>query len=202
LAERRQERRDAILESARDVFVAKGYAAATLEEICRGAFVSYRDFYKEFPNRDSLVVAIAQDLFAGLHQALTAADATVEPGPAIIYRRIRARVPALVHAMVDDPRVARIALVETVGINPETEFLRRRAHQFLADRIVDTVHDDLRGTGLTWEPEPDMNLALVGAANELVVDWVLTPPDQRASVDDLIDSVIKLADRILALPDV
>ncbi len=202
LAERRQERRTAILEAAREVFGTKGYAAASVEEICRGAYVSLRDFYKEFANREGLLLTMGQDLVVELDQAIAAADAALPPGPNILHRRTRARVPALIHAMVDDPRVARVALVETVGVNPETEALRRQAHRLIADRITGQLSEGLQERGITsWQPEPDMALALVGAANELVVDWVLSPPDQRPTVDDLIAAVIKLADRILALPD-
>ena len=72
LAERREERRDAMLAAGLDLFGTKGYAATTVEEVCRRAYVSSRNFYEEFDNRLSLLVAVGERIVAAAFASWTA----------------------------------------------------------------------------------------------------------------------------------
>ena len=191
LAERRQERRDALLDAAIEVFGTKGYASSSIEEICRKAYVSSRDFYAEFANREALLRAVGLQITERVYAALT--DVEVEPGPDLLRRRTWARVAGLVHVLVDDPRVARIAIVESVGISADHEARRLSAHHLYADWICTYVRDELESKGLDERRQQAFSLALVGAVNELIVDWILQPPDQRCSVDELVDVIAELA---------
>lgn len=191
LAERRQERRDALLEAGLEAFGTKGYGSSSIEEICRKAYVSSRDFYAEFANREALLGALGLQITQRIYAALTEVD--VEPGPDLLRRRTRARVAGLVHILVDDPRVARIAIVESVGISPDHEARRRSAHHLYADWISTYVRDELESKGLDEARQHAFSLALVGAVNELIVDWILQPAAQRSTVDELIDVIVELA---------
>jgi AcrR family transcriptional regulator len=191
LAQRRHERREALLTAALDVFGTKGYAASSVDEICRLAYVSSRNFYEEFANREALLDALGERLVMTIFQALT--DVDVEPGPDLARRRTRERVSRMVHALVDDPRVARIAVIETVGVSPELERRRRQAHHLYAGWLRDFVHVELDAKGVDGPHQQAFTLALVGAANELICDWVLQPDDGRSAVEELIDCIADLA---------
>lgn len=121
LAERREERRDAMLAAGLDLFGTKGYAATTVEEVCRRAYASSRNFYEEFDNRLGLLVAVGERIVAAALAAWTATGGPGEQG----VGTLRGRVGSLVHTLVDDPRVTRVAFIETVGIDPAHEALRR-----------------------------------------------------------------------------
>ena len=108
-----------MLAAGLDLFGTKGYADTTVEEVCRRAYVSSRNFYEEFDNRLGLLVAVGERIVAGAFAAWTAIGGD-RPGP-----RCGGAVSALVHTLVDDPRVARVAFIETVGIEPAHEALRR-----------------------------------------------------------------------------
>ena len=195
LAERRQQRREALLSAALEVFGTKGYASSSIEEICRRAFVSSRDFYAEFANREALLGALGEQLTDRIYEAMT--DVEVDEGPDLARRRTRARVERLVHALVDDPRVARIAIVESVGISAEHEAKRRGAHRLYARWISDYVRDEMDAKGVDRRHRDAFALALVGAVNELIVDWILSPADERSGVDDLVEVVTDLASVML-----
>jgi AcrR family transcriptional regulator len=191
LAERRQDRRAALLDAALEVFGTKGYASSSVDEICRLASVSSRNFYEEFANREALLEALGQSIVTTAFDALT--DATVDPGPDLDRRRTHARVSGLVHALVDDPRVARVAVIESVGVSRAIELRRRRAHHLYAAWIREFVHNELDAKGVDQPHQKAFTLGLVGAANELICDWVLQPDDQRPAADELIGTIVDLA---------
>jgi AcrR family transcriptional regulator len=198
LAERRQERREALLAAAIEVFGTKGYAASSVEEICRRAYVSSRNFYEEFDNREDLLRALGDEITRRVYRAMTEVD--VEPGPDLVERRTRARMSQLVHTLVDDPRVARIAIVERVGISDENEARRREAHHHYAAWIQSFLHDELEAKGMGDDRQHALALALVGAVNELIGDWVLKSPEQRSSVDELVETTVELVTLFLQRP--
>lgn len=191
LAERRQLRRQALLDAALEVFGTKGYASSSIEEICRRASVSSRDFYAEFANRGALLSGLGEQLTYRIFQELT--EVRVDEGPDLASRRTRARIAQLVHALVDDPRVARVAMLESVGISAEHEAKRRAAHHLYARWISDYVRDEMDAKGVDQRHRDAFALGLVGAVNELIVDWVLLPADERSGVDELIDVVADVA---------
>ena len=195
LEERRQERREALLEAALEAFGTKGYSSSSIEEICRRASVSSRDFYAEFANREALLEALGEQVTIRVYRALS--EVEVPDGPATDRRRTQARIAQLVHALVDDPRVARIAIVESVGISEEHESRRRAAHRLYAAWIESYVGDELAAKGVAAPQRRALALALVGAVNELIVDWIHTPEPERSAIDDLVDVITEVASVLL-----
>jgi AcrR family transcriptional regulator len=205
LAERRQERREALLDSALELFGTKGYASTSVEEICRNAFVSTRNFYEEFDNRDAVLQELGDRLVTDAYRAMIAVE--TRPGADRLRTEATARVDALVHSLLDDPRKARIAFIETLGVSPQQEARRRVAHQLFARYFV-----GLAGAGedhVPARPGPDgagadagalhdsgaygrevFSLALVGAVNEVLSDWVLR--DDKVPLDELTRSIVEI----------
>ena len=190
LAERQHRRREAMLAAGLDLFGTNGYTATRVDEVCRRAAVSTRNFYEEFDNRFDLLVAVGDRLAATVFTAWTTAPAT----------GLRARVSALVHALVDDPRVARVAFVETLVVDPEGERSRHATVRIFPDWIVAYLEDEFDRRGLSPRERRALAVATFGAADELIADWVLSPVGDRPPVDTLIDEVAAVAATILGLP--
>ncbi|MEJ5255846.1 MAG: helix-turn-helix domain-containing protein [Acidimicrobiales bacterium] len=88
MRERRAQRRQALLDSALELFGTRGYAATSIEELCRTSNVSTRYFYEEFQNREDLLASLYEDLLARAWEAVLAAE--VKPGSAstgVVYER-------------------------------------------------------------------------------------------------------------------
>jgi AcrR family transcriptional regulator len=209
--QRRQDRREALLEAGLDLFGTKGYAATTVEEVCRRAYVTTRNFYAEFANREALLVAVGERiggevyLAAGTVAGAPGRQGDAPPGDgggrigAEEFRRLtRAHVSALVHAVTDDPRKARIAFVEYVGVSPENEVRRREARRAYAAVLADVLAPALDARGLGRARHQPFVLALTGGVDELIADWALHP-DDRGSVDELIDVVTAFTLAVLGL---
>jgi AcrR family transcriptional regulator len=198
LAERREERREAMLAAGLDLFGTKGYAATTVEEVCRRAYVSSRNFYEEFDNRLDLLVAVGERIVAGAFASWTAIGAAGPPGDA--RGMLRSRVSALVHTLVDDPRVARVAFIETVGIDPAHEALRREMLGVFPAWLQAYLQGHLDTQAVPPARQRSLAVGLFGAVHELMTDWVLQRPDERPQADALIDDIVELGALILRLP--
>jgi AcrR family transcriptional regulator len=193
LAERQEERREAMLAAGLDLFGTKGYAATTVEEVCRRSYVSSRNFYEEFDNRLALLVAVGERIVAGAFASWTAIGTS---GPEATFR---GRVSALVHTLLDDPRVARVAFIETVGIDPAHEALRREMLGVFPAWLQAFMQVHFVNLQVAPRRQRSLAVGLVGAVHELMTDWVLQPPDSRPSLDDLIDDIVELGILIVQL---
>jgi AcrR family transcriptional regulator len=183
--------------SALELFAAKGYAATTVEEVCRHANVSTRNFYEEFDNRLALLSALTDEIAERALRALLAVE--VEPGPDFVARRTRGRVSALVHAFVDDPRVARVMFIESViGQAQDPDLLTGTLVRF--PRWLSAYwRDHLDSVGVPPARQRSLILGLVGAVAAVLVDWV-TRPAPRPPVEGVIDDIVELTNAILRLP--
>lgn len=192
--ERRHERRARLTAAAVEAFGTKGFRATTIEELCKAAAISTRNFYEEFANRETLLVALHDELNARAFAAVI--EAMVDTDPDDIEQRARVAVLAYLHVMTADRRWARIALVESVGVSPEAEHHRRDA----IDRFVELLNLEatrLAGSGVI--PARDYRLtavALAGAINGLINTWS-ADDEWEAGVPEIAEEAARLIVRAL-----
>lgn len=182
-AERQAERRRRLLDAGLGQFGTAGYARTTIEGLCAGAGVTPRHFYEEFGGREALLVAVFDEVVDWVREAVAAALAAAPDEP---IARVRAGVGAFLHALLDDPRRARVVCVEVVGVSREVEAHRRGVLHEFAALVTSEAQRLAEGRG-------DFSLAalaLVGGTNELVVEWVVG--GDRRPIDDLADEITRL----------
>lgn len=181
--ERQADRRRRLLDAGLGQFGTSGYARTTIEGLCAGAGVTPRHFYDEFGGREALLVAVFNEIVGWVTDAVGAALAAAPEDP---VARARAGLGAFLHGLLDDPRRARVACVEIVGVSPEVEAHRRGVlHDFAAliTGEADRLAEGRRDFSLAA-------LALVGGTNELVVEWVVG--DRRLPIDVLVEEITRL----------
>jgi AcrR family transcriptional regulator len=159
-----------------------------VEELCRTAYVSTRNFYEEFDNREAVLFALGDRLVGEAYQAVI--SATFDDGPDRAEREARARIGGLVHALLDDPRRARIAFIESLGVSAVQEARRRDAHRLFAWYFASLVRPDVTLDTFGSNEEDVFAVALVGAINEIMSDWVLRT--DKPPLDDLIDPIVEI----------
>jgi AcrR family transcriptional regulator len=152
-----------------ELFGTGGYLATTIEALCAAAGVSTRNFYEEFGSRESLVIALHDELNARAIEAVIAALRDVDQGD--VRARVRAGTTAYFAVMTDDRRWAQIALVESVGVSAEAEAHRRAAiDRFVA--LIETEAKRLANDGLIESRDYHLTaVALAGALNGLINTW-------------------------------
>lgn len=182
-------RRERLLAAALELFAAEGYQSTTIERVCSTAKVSTRHFYQEFPNKESLLVAVHEDgVRHGMEQAV-AALAAAPPAP--IQERLSRALTAYLQTVMADPRLARIAFVEVVGVSTAVEEQRLGFREAIVGLI------DAEGSAAVdrGELEPRdfrfLGMALIGAVNATVYDWILHDPQPPA--EDLQASIVRMA---------
>jgi AcrR family transcriptional regulator len=190
IEQRKAERRAALLDAALGLFGTKGYATTSIEDLCSASYVTARYFYEEFGNREGLLLALYDQIAGNVTATVQAVE--VGPGPDHVAESTRARVAAFVHAVTDDERVARVLLLETGGGSPALEAKRRDTHTFFAAFVAAKALPYL-DAGVIEERDFDLlALCFVGAVNEVVVNWVVTPPDDRRDIEQIIDAVTEM----------
>ena len=185
--EREQARRERLLRAAMDLFGTDGFAATSIEKLCAVAGVTARHFYELFASREELLRAVYDEVVADVRARVVA---SLNLGPVDPLARIAHALDAFVHAYLDDPRRARIAFLEVVGVSPEMERHRRSViHDFAF--VIRAQAEALAEDGRV--DRGDMTLpaiAMTGAVNELLVEWMTRGGSRPMS--ELIDVLVGL----------
>ncbi|KAA1192509.1 TetR/AcrR family transcriptional regulator [Pseudohalioglobus sediminis] len=170
--QRDEERLERLTLAAFDLFTERGFSHTPIELLCSTANVSTRDFYKLGKNREALMAQVYQRVarFAETCVLQALASAPVDDWDA----RLDAAIDAWVHAYTHDERYARLSYLDSVGVSDELEQIRSEAHERFAALIRNEFHQRF--------PENDkvlagkLPVAIIGACNELVRDWLGTRP--------------------------
>jgi AcrR family transcriptional regulator len=201
--ERKEDRRDRLVRAALELFGTAGYAATSIEGICAAAGVTARHFYEHFGSREALLRAIYDDVVADAHHAIMRSLASPAPDATA---RVERAVAAFVHSYLDDPRRARVACVEIIGVSPEMERHRRTViHAFAS--VVEAQAESLAASGsFVARDFGRTGIAMAGAVNELLADWIMRrdrPPVARfaAELGDFFVAALKGASLVPSRPE-
>ncbi|MFA1551720.1 TetR/AcrR family transcriptional regulator [Actinomadura chokoriensis] len=179
--ERRAERRERLLAAGLELFGRRGYAATSIERLCATASVSTRNFYEEFSGREELLTTLHSIINERAAQALSTACA--EAAGADLGTRVERAVRAFVTVTASDPRWARIAFVEVIGVSASLEQHRFRRRGQWEDALTAMARDAVdRGEAVDRDYGLTM-IAIIGAVNNLVHHW--SARDQDIPLDDI-----------------
>lgn len=110
------ERRQRILQHARDVFAKHGYHAAKIDDIVTAAGVARGTFYLYFEDKRAIFEEIVDRTFARLGMSIMRVD-TEHPNRSV-GEQVRDNIRAIVHALLEDPATTKILLSDAVGLDP------------------------------------------------------------------------------------
>lgn len=186
--ERRAERRERLLASGLELFGTRGYAATSIERLCATASVSTRNFYEEFTGREELLTALHSIINERAVEALAAAYAGASGAP--LETRVERAVRAFVTVTASDPRWARIAFVEVIGVSASLEQHRFRWRGRWEDALTTMAREAVeRGEALDRDYRL-ATIAIIGAVNNLVHHW--SARGQDIPLDDIIAELTRL----------
>lgn len=106
-ASRGSERARAMLEAATDIFIEKGYAAASLDDVIARAGGSRRTLYERFSNKEGLFKAVVEALIEDVLARVAALDTAELP----LEDRLVAMGTTLVDALLQPRTVAAFRMV-------------------------------------------------------------------------------------------
>ena len=185
--ERDAERRRRLLDAALDLFGTQGWNKTSIEALCRKAGVTTRHFYALFDGREDLFIALYDEKIEWLSRRVGEAAAAADDDPESVAR---AAFGSLHDIYESDRRMARVLLVEVLGISDRVEAHRRAAiDRFVEQIAVLTGHLVEQGKLKAAADVRLTALAIVGGAAELIVVGLganADAPSREAVVEELV----------------
>jgi AcrR family transcriptional regulator len=177
-ADRRAERRRKLLTAGRQIWGESGIADVTVRGVCSAAGLTPRYFYEQFPTREALVFAVADDVRDETLKAFVAAGIG-EPGS--LRDKVRSAVKTFLDIIAADPHIHRIATSDLTSIPGLTE---HRVH--VLDIITELVIQHAPDILGTETPNPTelrrTALFMVGGANQIIESWLADPREDTAEL--------------------
>jgi AcrR family transcriptional regulator len=152
------------LDAAAEVFAERGFHGGAVDEIVRRSNASKGTFYFHFPHKQGVFTALLTHLVDRLLAHVESRVAS-ESDP---VRRLDLALGVLVDAFAERRRLARLLLVEAVGLEERMVGIHGRFVTLIARHLDDAV-----ASGAI--PAQDTELAAtawMGAMNEVVLRWL------------------------------
>jgi AcrR family transcriptional regulator len=177
---RREGRRRRLLEAALDLFAERGFHDTSVDDVVSAARTSKSAFYLYFESKEDCFRVLLEQEGGELIQAVMAGSAAVSGHRA----RLREGIFVFVRTCCARDRVARLLLVEGVGLSEAIEAVRGRLHAEFAGLVEAQVRRGLADDEFAGADPAIYGRAVVGAVNE-AIGWSLseggpTDPDQLA----------------------
>src|ERR1700761_8746098 len=174
MEERVAARRARFIEAGVELFGTQGFRGATVRGVCAAAGLTDRYFYESFPTLEALLAAVYHSLKDRFATRLTQESFTSEDwrGDAAAIERQVTVAYELWFDTVRDPRVARILLVEILGVSPQMDALYEESARAMAALTIaplSATHPTLK---LSKPRQELLGRALVGAALQVAKMWM------------------------------
>ncbi len=170
---RKDARRRVILDAATRLFGLHGYHAATVPMIVAESGSSVGSFYAHFRNKEDIFAAVLEALGEKVTHVIEQTRRSYpDPGEGIPLG-----VEALFLFLVENPGEARILIVESSGLSPRLEQVRRA----ILTRQAEQVRASLEmASDAIFAPDPAIAArCLVGAVFESLTSWLEEDPAER-----------------------
>ncbi|WP_344202486.1 TetR/AcrR family transcriptional regulator [Aeromicrobium alkaliterrae] len=164
--ERRESRRQSLLDAALELFATRGYLASPIEDLCRAAHVSTKSFYGIYESREQCYLDLMRRTTEHLLETMTAA--VVAEGFDDVAAAERRLLTTFARLMGGDPRVATVLFgrgtATTFAVEAERRANRRRTADLIA--LIWSLSQ------VTQEQADGIATGVVGGLFDIVADWV------------------------------
>src|SRR4051795_734146 len=170
--------RQRLFEAAARVFSTVGYAEASAESISREAGMSKATFYEHFANKEECILALVEAAGQASRMAVAAAASSAEDN---FEAKVHARVRAFLAGLAAFPEMARVVLVDVIGVGPVGAAKREEMLSVFADFLVEENQRAHDSYGAPLFASSDDAFAIVGSIVELAARQLRTgqPEDIR-----------------------
>lgn len=190
-AARKDARRKLILDAATRLFGNYGYHAATVPMIVAEANSSIGSFYAHFRNKEDIFAAILQTLGGRVSEVMLQARDS-QPDPRLW---VRGAVESVFLHLARNPQEARILIVESSGLSPRLEQVRRG----LLGQHASQVCQILQSSPAAFSVENPAIAArcLMGAVLESLYSWLEQSSTDRLPVTEVARAVADFNSRAM-----
>ncbi|MFL6673387.1 MAG: TetR/AcrR family transcriptional regulator [Massilia sp.] len=179
--QRRAKRRGQLVAAAIAVYGERGYRQATIKAVCEAAGLTERYFYESFANSEELLIASYNAVAAKVSEEITRAAAAAGRSRT---ERARAMLWAYFSALRNEPRSARMFLVEIRGVSREVD----KAFDASLRRIGREVGRIVAPPGT--EPDELLEAGVVGGVIHIALRWI--EEGYSPSIDTVTETALRL----------
>jgi AcrR family transcriptional regulator len=180
--------RQRLFEAAAAVFSTVGYAEASAESISREAGMSKATFYEHFANKEECILALVDAAGQASRMAVAAAVVDVEDD---FEAKVHARVHRFLSGLAMFPEMARVVMVDVIGVGPIGAAKRDEMLQAFGDFLVEENRMAHERYGAPRFASPDDAYAIVGAIMELASRQLRTGhPERMEDLEPIIERVV------------
>ena len=164
------------MEAALLLFATRGYNITSVDEIVARAKASKSAFYEFFPSKEHCFRELLAQEGGALIQEVLAAAATGHNH----RERLRLGISRFVHSCFERKSVARLLIVESVGLSADVDHVRYDLQGRFANAVAEEVRHALLHDPFYADKDPQvLGRAVVGAVNDAVA-YFLTHPGADA----------------------
>jgi AcrR family transcriptional regulator len=128
----RDERRQSLIEAARDQFADKGYHATTVDDITRTAGVAKGTFYLYFSEKREVYYEVIRS-FMELVKDIGSSVSDEPDSPLDFFERVEAAAERLMAIYLENSKLARLAYRESMGMDSKLEEMIRNFYREIAE---------------------------------------------------------------------
>ena len=167
-----ERRRRRIVEAALSRFASRGYTVTSVDDIVTRARVSKSAFYEFFESKEHCFREVLQQEGGALMHAVLTEAATGQDH----HSRLRLGISRFVRECFERPDVARLLIVESVGLSEGVEAVRRELQARFADAVAEEVRHAMTHDAFYADKDPAVfGRAVVGAVSD-ATGYFLTHP--------------------------
>ena len=153
-------------------FASRGYTATSVDDVVTRARVSKSAFYEFFESKEDCFREVLQEEGGALIHAVLIEAATGHDH----HARLRLGISRFVRECFERPDVARLLIVESVGLSEGVEAVRRDLQARFADAVAEEVRHAMTHDAFYADKDPAVfGRAVVGAVSD-AVGYFLTHP--------------------------
>jgi AcrR family transcriptional regulator len=181
------ERRQQILNAARDVFAKRGYHAAKIEDIVAAASIARGTFYLYFEDKRAIFEEIVDRTIARLGMSIVRVDP--HDGAKTVADQVKEQIRRIVRILLEDRATTKILLSDALGVDPTFDRKLLSFYDEMSSLLEGSLQD---GQALGIVREGDVRLMswlTMGALKEVMFQIV-----QRGAAydeDKLVDGTFK-----------
>lgn len=171
LAERKQARREKLIEAGIQAYGTHGFFSVTVKDICNEAKLTERYFYESFQKSEQLFQSIFLKQIEILQSTMMQAIVPASPNP---RKMVTAGLSALFNLLKNDPRLARIIYIDATLVQElhKQAIIRETMNKF--DRMIQAFVMSL----MPQIPQTEQEISLVatglnGYVTQVARRWVI-----------------------------
>ncbi len=187
------DRKEFILEIAKDLFSKNGYHDTQIHDIVTKAGISRGTVYQYFKNKDDIYLTLLENFYSAWENDMTSGlrDADLKTiDPADYFRK---RIKQSLSFFADDHRMSNIVLRNTPGLGKNFESVIKRLEKKIKDFISNDIRLGLKN-GYVYK-NIDIDLAaelLIGAVFRICYFYFIKNKEQKDPefIDSLADKIV------------